>query len=386
MRRFAFALLLLGAACEREPQAPPEAAAAVAPTERENLLSLAAGAVALERTGEMTYDTSVVHAIDGTVATYWSSPPDGPEQTLTFALPALTRLTQIGAGTAKESHNVPAAIDFSISADGRQWTPFRILRVKPGHELQKVAVNADARYIRITTTAPEKQTYTVIRSVVAEGKELEPVRPGSIDGCWSIDGMPARFEQRGAHFTGVIATPDGPRFFDGGFDGRTYLAMWLQTPMWGHAAITVTADARNLSILQWHEDVVWDHAGDGHLGQRADCTDLPFRQAAIIDGLLARAGHYSLYGPGDVDAVAQTLARHPSQPFRIVAREFHKGTARRRWEALREELRKRGADVDRIEFDSELVTGERDSAGRSVATELEKRFVGTMELDVRKGR
>ena len=359
------------------------------------MLNLSAGAVALDRSAELTYESSVVHAIDGTSATYWSSPPDGPNQTLTFALPALTRLTHVGASTAAEPHNAPAAIDFQVSSDGTAWTPLTIMRVAPSHEIQRVAARADARFLRVTTSAPAGQTFAVIRSVIAEGKELEPARPGSIEGCWSIDGMPARFERHGAQFTGVILTPERPLHVDGGFDGRAYLGMWLKAPMWGHAALTVSADGRHLSILQWHEDVMWDHTGEGHVGQRADCGEAPFQQAAIIDGLLARAGRYAMYAlrfdaresltadsAPAVEALAQTLARHPSQRFRIVAREFQSGTPERRLASLRDALRARGADLARIEF----VDAGRDPAGRAITTELEKRFVGTMELEVSKGR
>jgi hypothetical protein len=395
VKRFALSLLLLGIACTRaeEPAAPERPA--VAPPETTNLLNLAAGAVALDRTAEMTYESSVVHALDGTSATYWSSPPDGPNQTLTFALPALTRLTHVGASTAAEPANAPATIEFEVSADGAEWTPLTIMRVTPSHDFQKVAAGAETRFLRVTTSAPPHQAFAVIRSVVAEGRELEPPRPGSIDGCWWIDGMPARFERRGSRFTGVILTPERPLYLDGGFDGRAYLAMWLKAPMWGHAALTVSPDGRHLSILQWHEDVVWDHTGEGHVGQRADCTDAPFEQAAIVDGVLARAGRYSMYGlrfdtqerltadsgPA-VDALMQLLARHASQRFRIVAREFHKGSPERRLASLREALRDRGADVARIEF----VDAGSDPAGRAISTELEKRFVGTMELEVSKGR
>lgn len=382
MKRGLLVLLLLALACSREPAEPPPAREAIAPPEPGNLLNLSSGVVPLDRTAELTYENSVLHAIDGTSATYWCSPPEGPGQTMTFALPALTRLARVGATTAAEAQNAPAAVEFEVSKDGQAWTPLTILRVKPSFDAQKAAVSAEARYIRVTTSAPETQTYAVVRSLHAEGQELEPARSGSIDGCWSVDGMPARFEQKGSRVNGVILHPERPIYVSGGLSDRAYLTMWLQAPMWGHAAFTVTPDGKHLSMMLWHEDVVWDHAGVGHLGTRADCASAAFQEAAIVDGLLARAGRYALYGEPTVDVVAHTLARHPSQRFRLVAREFHKGTSERRLSAMRDALRARGVDLDRIEF----VDAGRDHAGRSTATELEKRFVGTMELEVIKGR
>lgn len=412
MKQLALALLLVAAGCnpaepvvrEQTPRAKPtesQAASGLADPgvdeEQQNLLSLARGAVALKRTAEATYESSAVHAIDGTPATYWSSPVEGPEQTLAYALPALTRLTRIGASTAKGAS--PDKLRFEISNDGHSWTHLGTMNVQAENTQQTYPVSATTRFVRVATVVPSKKTFVVLRSLLAVGEELEPAGPGSIAGCWSLDGVPARFAQDGARVTGVILDPERPILLDGGTEGRVNLLLWLQTPMWGHAAVTVSRDGRHLSGLKWHEDVIWDHAGDGWMGTRTDCADAAFQKPAIAEELLRRAGRYALFGlrfddqdrlipaasAATLAHLAAIIAHDPASRFRLVAREFHKPTAaeneqstQRRLDSLREALRTAGADLTRLDF---LAAGSK-PPGRSTATEPEKLMVGTVELEL----
>ena len=412
MRRAALVLLLAALACERVQQAPPaqqqpapakpRAARRVSLSpltvdpERDNLLSLAHGAVAIGRTAEGTYENSAVHAIDGTAQTFWSSPPEGPVQSLVYALPAMTRLTQLGVIVAAGGA-MPEKVQFDVSRDGKAWTPIGAMKVAMQTEPQQHPVHADARFVRVTTLAPATQAVTVLQSVLAEGQELEPAAPASIDGCWSLDGVPARFAQHDAHVQGIILAPERPILLEGGTNGRVNLLMWLEAPMWGHATITVSRDGQHLSGIKWHETVIWDHAGDGWIGVRVPCTEGAFLGAGIAGKLLERAGHYTLFGlrfddqdrviadasKTTLDRLAQLVAAQPTRRFRLTSRELRKANAadneaatRRRIDALRAALVARGVDVSRITF----TAAGSDAGDRSTFTELEKVVVGAVEL------
>jgi hypothetical protein len=346
-----------------------------------NLLRLVRGAVAISRTAELTYENSAVHAIDGTIQTYWSSPPGGAAQTLVYALPALTRLTQLGV-LATAPGALPEKVRFDVSQDGRSWTPIGTMPVERSSVAQKHPVHADARFIRVATLAPPAKPFVVLQSIIAEGQELEPPAPGAMAGCWLLNGVPARFEQHDSRVTGVILAPERPIQLDGGTNGRVNLMMWLQAPMWGYAAITVSRDGQHLSGVKWHEHVIWDHTGDGWIASRVDCADIAFQAPAIAEELLRRAGGYTLFGlrfddqerlvpaasAATLDHLAQIL---PTGRFRLTARQ------QRRLDALREALAARGVDVTRVSF---AATGS-DAGGRSTFTEVEKLVVGSVELE-----
>lgn len=165
MRRFAALplVLLLAASCEApasKPAGPPDAIAARRSavrddSERGNLLNIALGASVVSRTAEMTLEQSAVRAIDGDPGTMWASPPDdGAHQVLVYALPARTRVEQIGIQTphAPVFHIVSAQVD--SSTDGVNFTPLILLKPSdktPELQLFPVVPPRDIVYLRLTT-------------------------------------------------------------------------------------------------------------------------------------------------------------------------------------------------------------------------------------------
>ena len=435
-------LLLLLAACDKPADAPKKPAKP-APSDRvdhdtDNLLNLAGGASVVSRTAQFTLETTAAHAIDGEWATTWMSPAGGPEQTMVFALAAPSRITKLGVTTSTTNH--VQLLRFEASLDGATWREVATMRPKATADRQLIDVTPfDARYLRVHTGATN-QRFAIIGSIHALGRELAPPDAAPLDGCWIVNGTPARFTREGSRVLGVIeANP--PIFVDGGFDGRMNQLLWMQGAQWGFAAVTLTPDRKALSGVRWHEVVGFEVVGDAWLGVPGDCAALgflgssvprssseesaadtttrgtprnseelrgtprnprnrgtDFAPAAIRQRFLAATNRYPLYGlrfgaddrlvasdsASTLDLLARLLADWPSQRYRIVVREF-RGTAAQnrarsgtRLESLRAALQARGADVGRITF----VNAADSPASGATTTLPQKRFVGSVDLEI----
>lgn len=296
--RIRAALLLLAAAafrCQREaappkPQAQPAAPAAV------NLLQLSNGASVVSRTAEYWYETTAAHAMDGDDLSHWASPPAGAEQTLVVAFPARSRIRRLGISTTRGTA-VPA-MRVESSLDGAAWAPVTTLSFDPSSQIPQVRDVApfEALYLQLQTIAPN-QMFTVIRELHAFGDELEAPHPGSIAGCWTINGRAARFEQKGAQVRGVIDPTDREKTIqlDGGFDGRAHRFMWLAGAQWGDAILTVSPDGNSISGVSRHKNLREDVPGDGWLGTRGPCSTAPFQPDAIRARVLPEIHRYPLF-------------------------------------------------------------------------------------------
>jgi len=239
------------------------------PYDGDNLLNLAFGASVVSRTGEQNLETSAIHVLDGSPLTSWVSPPGGPRQSAVFSFPATARLDEVGV--LAPSKDVPSRVHFAASTDGTTWRDVTTLTCKLTPETQKAVVEPfDARYLRVEMLEDRNQ-YSILTSVHAGGELLGPPEVPEIDGCWRINGAPARFVRKSARVVGVIGT-EPPVQIDGGSDGRVYRLMWYRGPMWGFTTITVAPDGKTLSGLKWHEEVNPVHVGDGWFGERVPCA------------------------------------------------------------------------------------------------------------------
>ena len=368
----AFACALL--ACKKDapvPAAPKaEPIAALRPTpdaDVDNSLNLMYGAALVSRGGELDLSTSAVHTMDGFHETTWTCVPGMPEETLVYSMLAPTRIERIGVTTG-DGDDVPDAVAFDTSMDGKAWTELATMKPARTEERQLMGVKpVVAQYLRVRTLDPKKY-YVRIRGVHAMGEEVAPPRTPSFGGCWTINGVRADLEQRGARITGTIAM-DPPLHLDGGTDNRVGLVMWMQGPMWGYAAITRSPDGKHLSGLSFFEEPDSKYSGEGWFGERCEARATP--NVPPPQDFLARARHYSLFGlvfdPNErlieevsmptLDAVASLIAASPQTRFRIVARELRYDTPQQnrqrtaaRLQALRAALQRRGVDVARIDF------------------------------------
>jgi outer membrane protein OmpA-like peptidoglycan-associated protein len=304
--------------------------------------------------------------------TSWSSSPGAPQQTLVFALGAPSRIEQLGVTTLEKNRSA-AKVRFAASSDGRSWRD--IITIEPagkGTTMESVTP-FESRYLRVDTIEPSEY-YAVFMSVHAIGSEIRPPKRYSFDGCWSINTFDSTLFQNGARITGIIGGPKQPTYVDGGIDGRVAKLMWIQGPMWGYAAATLTPDGRNISAITFHEEPLFFSAGQAWIGSR--CDETAARAANAISLLtpadyLRRTGRWALSGivfdredrlieepsAGTLDAAATLLRAAPSQRFRIVATEFRYNDpnenlrrSKTRVEAVRAALQSRGVDVSRIEL------------------------------------
>lgn len=343
-------VLLAVGACNR-PVPPAPAAPAALPREldletvnkRPNLLTLGRGASVASRTAEQTLENSAAHAIDGEWLTYWRSPPGGPEQTLIFSLAARSRIDRIGVIVPSAGNQVPPGVRFAASDDGETWRPVAELTPRPERDPQFAQASPfEASYIRLETIGTAYY-YAALGSVIANGTELEAPHAPAIDGCWHINGLPARFSQRGSSVAGVIGN-DPPMYVMGGADDRVVRLQWLRGAMWGPALVTLDRRRHALSGVKWHETVRDEYSGDGWFGTPADCNAVTFNEPAIAAAMLQRAGKWIAYGDSALDTVAALIQNQPGRRFAIVTRDAA------RQNAVREALRIRKTDLSRVTF------------------------------------
>ncbi len=362
-------LCLLLAACKpAERAATPEPPKAEERLENDNLLNIVFGTAVIERSNELSYDASVVHAFDGTLITGWRSAPGGRLSTV-VSLGAVTRLRRLGATVPPNPTHAPVGLLFEASLDGKSWRKALDTKIDPANGAPQLfdVPAIDARYLRITPVEP-LDYYTSVLSLWAAGSEIAPFVQPPIEGCWEINHEPARFERRGARVTGTF----GAMILDGGTDGRVYRLQWRERMNWGYAAVSISADGNHLSGLRWHEEVNPKHNGDGWIGTRVPCSAAPPLDGAnIVDALIARAALWRMYGvrfdrqdriiasesASALDLAAALIRDHPKHRFRVVARELRETVDARnrarcemKLNAVREALRTRGADLSRVEF------------------------------------
>jgi outer membrane protein OmpA-like peptidoglycan-associated protein len=373
-RRAALLLLVL-VACGRAPEATAPAqprATAPAPQQEEhvaeidddNLLNLAYGASVVSRTAELNLESSAAHAIDGMSFTNWSAPPGGASQTMTYAFGAPARVEKLGVTTAINDQT-PPKVRFDASADGKSWREVATVELSGIGTAMKDVTPFEARYLRVTTVEA-KPFYAQVSSFHAVGREVGAPEPHSFEGCWTINNRPARLVQRGAMITGNV----GEALITGGTDGRVATLMWLDGPMWGYAAATLTPDGNALTAITFHQEPLIGNYGEAWFGTRCDTAGATLA-ASGERALLQRTGHWTLSGlyfdgkdalvaeasRATLDEIAEIVREMSARRFRIAAYEFRNGNAaedRRRTlariNAVRAALAQRGMDLKRIEF------------------------------------
>ncbi|MEO8033693.1 MAG: discoidin domain-containing protein [Acidobacteriota bacterium] len=362
-------LLLIGAtvvACRR-PATPPGRPAAKPvqpaginqphpddPRERTNLLNMANGASVVSRTGEVSLENSAVYAIDGDPWSSWISPPFDPEQAIVVSLPTLSRLTELGVSRSPSEKYSFKAINVEHSSDGIAFSPLTTLRLRDTGEDQMFPVApVEARYLRMTVMQPTG-TFAQVNSLIARGTALEPPKPRSLEGCWSVNAMTGAFSQNGPDVWGHI----GDIRIEGTTDGRTFRLAWSKGAEYGVALLTVSPDNRHFSGIKWHEEALPLFTGDNWFGERRrDCAEQPEHPREVFETWMSRAGSFPLYGlvfddkakltpasDATIGMLAQVLA-HPPKPLRLLGY----GDARQ-LRALRAALQDRGVDLRSIEF------------------------------------
>jgi hypothetical protein len=376
IRRALVILLLTGAvaACNRTPGPAAQKKVEAEPArhtdhDANNLLNIASGAAVLSRTAELDLESSALHAIDGMRTTRWTSPPGDVNQTLVFSFGAPVRVEQVGFTTTAPDTETPKQVRFSASSDARTWRDVTVMEVKgEGNDgIFMVKVDPfDANFLRVETIEPAEK-YGHLTSVHALGSEIYPAELKSFDGCWVINGQPARLTQRGARITGVIQG-EPLTVIDGGTDGRVARLMWIRGPQWGFAAATLTADSRVLSALTFHQNPLTGYVGRAWFGERCE-GQLDVETAPPVH-FLNRSGQWTMSGlafddreqlipalsTSTLDELVNMMKLAPEQRFRILSHEFRYGKDENRQRtvsriaSLRAALDARGVDWSRVEM------------------------------------
>lgn len=361
--------------------------------ERTNLLNFAHGAVVVSRTGEVSLQNSAQCAIDGDPATAWLSPPDEPDQSLLFALPARTRLRSVGVRIGSEAYVHPKTVELAVSPDGKTFTNIASFATPPsGNQISDVTP-VESRYVRFNTRGGNGQFVRAI-SVVARGELLEPVRPGSLEGCWSINGLDASFTQRGASVTGTMAG-ESPMAMDGGSDGRFYRLLWIRGPEYGIAALAVTADGQHLSGMSWHEEAYNPFLAMTWFGEKRPCAQTPRTDVDVLATSMQRYGRYALYGlqfddsghlidPASEPTIERLAAYLRSTPHvRIVAMELgqpdkarNQAVSQTKVDSVRAALLRKGIQTSGVPF----VAAGSDNPHRPADTDAARSIYGAVEL------
>ncbi|HEX8154406.1 MAG TPA: hypothetical protein VF698_14830, partial [Thermoanaerobaculia bacterium] len=209
-----------------------------------------------------------------------------------------------------------------------------------------------------------------IKMLELRGREIGAPQRGSIEGCWSINGEPARFFLRDARILGVMGT-DPILYLDGTASERTYAFAWSRGPLRGQAMLTVSPDGQHLSGMQWHEEVEVDHVGDTWYGERAPCSEaLTLHGTEVALMFLRQSSYYPLYAlrfdaedrldeaasKELLDLVSYIVAGSKGKRFEVIAREFrhdaatNRAIARKRVDAVRAALERRKVDMTRVGF------------------------------------
>jgi hypothetical protein len=337
---------------EPEPIGPPAADIAA---ESENLLNIARGATVVARTAELTLKGSAAQAIDGDPESGWISPPADTRQSLVFALPARTRIEEIGVQTSPFPHMELKSALFEVSRDGSRFTRLYEAKFAAQQPPQLLAVDpTEARYIRVTTTdAPGR--FARLNGVHIRGTLLDkPVR-GSITGCWTINGFDARFSADENRVIGRIAE-HGLVALSGGTEGMLYRLAWSRGGETGVAAIAVSDDGRHLTGLQWYERPQTKTFATSWFGERKECGPQVSLTPQVVSAFARKPAPFPLYSRTPEPVLAM-LALTPGKRLRLVAHEYRQPSpqenrrrAQEELDALRAVLQKHGADLSRLEF------------------------------------
>ena len=209
---------------------------------------------------------------------------------------------------------MPPRVRFDASDDGASWREIATLEPKQQRDPQLARVTPfNARYLRVETIG-RVSAYAAIRSLVAKGQFIEPPRQPPIEGCWHINGMPARFSRRGTSVAGVIGN-DPPLYVLGGTDGRAIRVTWMRGKMWGPAILTLDPQRRALSGERWYERVREQNSGEGWFGVPAQCNEVAFNETKLAKAMLQRAGRWMAYGASAIETLAEIVAQEPSKRF-----------------------------------------------------------------------
>lgn len=400
-------LVLAASACRPEREAPrnpqPKLAQPGPDSDAGNLLGLPNGAVILSRTGELSLGMSALNAVDGDPGTVWSTPPGDIQQSMTIALPARSRVDQVGLsnGNLALKQRAIQRLRFEGSDDGIGFKLLKDLEVQTlaPHQLTRIDP-ADVSYVRVSILSSFSSTEAAdVVGIEARGKEIEPPQRGSVAGVWEINGETARLSARGSAFHGVIETSP-PTYIEGGWEGRILRFLWFRGEAYGVGLLSVDPRSVALNGFLWYREPIPPFLGGPWFGERKTGADGAVPAPRVIETFLQHSGRVPVYQiefdqrnnlvPGsDASPFQRALRLHPrgmNVNFHEVCSDPAARTPNERMSAranaLERFLVKQGVDTSRIRFRTYCDSPKADWP----ATLLTEPFTRFVEIDLRPSR
>jgi hypothetical protein len=276
------------------------------------------GVVAIDRSAELSFRYSALHAIDGDPMTFWTSPPKDLEQWVVYELPTKTTITQVGAsatGLASSASGV-ATVRFEGSLDGVEFRELATVAIpRKSEAMADSAPSGEVRYLRVTTLGNHGDpVVTRVATFHAKGKEVEPPPPPHFAGRWSVNDETLELSQDGSALFGVIRM-DPPMLFYGAVQDRVARLSWSRGNETGIAWLAVNPSSTRLSgFWWWVDDENNPRFGETWYGEkRGEVAKLTTPISQIADVHIRKTGTFPLYGlvfrpEGDLDAEASRSA------------------------------------------------------------------------------
>jgi hypothetical protein len=363
-------LAILGG-CRRTavpPAEPAEARSQLLP-DAENLLTMPHGASIVSRTGELTLEQTPIRLIDGEPDSHWTTPARDLRQSAVAALAAPARITAIGVTTLGRDIYAARNVRVESSLDGTTFGPLAKITLT-GQELTKLVdvKPTDAQYLRVSID-DATGVFATLTTLHVRGTFLRAASLGDLSGHWSINGARTNFETVQGTVRGSIER-DGTLLMEGGAEGLVYRFAWIDGPLHGLAAVTLTPDGRHLSGMKWHERAEPLTFAECWFGDRVpDGRRDPAQNDAVARQWLKKVGWYPVYGlrfnardqldvaqsAAALDFIVRVLAK--SEKVQLTAHEMRAGSpeasraaTERRIQSLRDTLARGGTDMRRIAF------------------------------------
>lgn len=324
-------LVLAASSCRPESEAPrnPQRKAAQPDTKSDagNLLGFPNGAVILNRTGELSLEMSALNAVDGDNGTLWSTPPGDIQQSMTIALPARSRIDQVGLsnGNLARKWRAVQRMRFEGSDDGTRFRLLKDIQVETlaQHQLTKIDP-ADVNYVRVSILSSfnSKEASDIV-GIEARGKELEPPERGSVSGVWSLNGETARFLAGGSAFHGVVETSP-PTYIEGGWDGRIVRFLWIRGEEYGLGLLSVDPGSVALNGFLWYREPIPPFLGGPWFGEKKGTSEGTVPAPRVIETFLQHTGRAAVYQI-EFDEKNNLLSGSDASPFQRALRLHPKG-------------------------------------------------------------
>lgn len=326
---------------EETPAAQAEAKKPLAYVEQGNLLTIARGAVVIERTGELDLSNTPVQALDASIETAWTTPPADVEQSFTVVLPALTTAERFVVSNGPGNRAVKSLqIDYSTDGGASFRSGMRVasLAASNGVALDVTPpVSLSALRVSIVEAAYPTAPAASLLSFEMRGKATTPPATPDPSGTWQVNEKTLKLRRDGRRLEGVI---EGslPFHVDGSIDGNVVRFFWTRVNQAGYGLMSVDPSGSRLNALVWYEHPIDLFSAPTWFGQKASddaSFTMPPAEKMVATGLSSMKRYSSfnvrfsasgeLEGSdslAQLERIASFVKANPKYRFRLVSLLF----------------------------------------------------------------